>query len=193
VAEATDLSTISDNSYDFLLACHVLEHIANPLKAMEEWKRVLSPGGVLLVIVPDKRGTFDRRRPFTSFEHIESDFRANVSEDDPTHANEILKLHDLGLDPGAGSPEDFRARCFNNRSVRGMHHHVFSPELLILMFDRIQMRLLNVVIERPEHIIVFAQRVTKESADPAIVEYNRLFLKEDADWRLYDPLPRGAA
>ena len=34
-----------DNSYDFILCNHVLEHIPNDLKAMEELYRVLKPGG----------------------------------------------------------------------------------------------------------------------------------------------------
>lgn len=191
VAEATDLAKIPDKTYDFLIASHVLEHVANPLKALEEWKRVLSPGGILLTILPDKRGTFDRRRPFTSIEHIEADYRRNISEDDLTHMAEVLTLHDLGLDPGAGRPEDFRARCLDNPSIRGMHHHVFSPEVLICMFARIQMRLLNVMIERPYHIIICAQRIVTESDEPGVAEQNLVFLNEDADWRLCDPLPRG--
>src|SRR6266481_1911809 len=54
VAEACDLSMIPDGAYDFVLASHVLEHVANPLRALQEWKRVLVPEGTVLVIVPDK-------------------------------------------------------------------------------------------------------------------------------------------
>jgi len=43
VAEASDLSMVPDETYDFVLASHVLEHIANPLRALQEWKRVLNP------------------------------------------------------------------------------------------------------------------------------------------------------
>src|SRR5882762_3162326 len=107
VAEACDLSAIADEQYDFVAASHVLEHSANPLRAVQEWKRVLKPDGALLVIVPYKYGTFDRRRSFTAFEHVEADFRAKVSEGDLTHVDEILSRHDLSLDPGAGSPEQF--------------------------------------------------------------------------------------
>ena len=159
MVEACDLAMIPDGTYDFVLASQVLEHSANPLRALQEWKRVLIANGALLVIVPDKHSTFDHQRPFTAIEHIEADFRADVSEDDLTHVDEVLALHDLTLDPPAGSWEEFRERCLRNFEVRGIHHHVFSSETLTWMFARLQMRVLTVSTERPHHIVGFAQKV----------------------------------
>jgi SAM-dependent methyltransferase len=164
-AEACDLSVISSETYDFVLASHVLEHVANPLRALLEWKRVLKAGGALLVIVPDKRASFDHRRPYTSFEHLESDFKSNTSEADLSHLEEVLRLHDLRLDPAAGSPERFRERCLNNYSVRGMHHHVFSPEVLALMFNRVSMQILSIESEHSFHIVGFAQSANDTSSN----------------------------
>ena len=164
-AEACDLSAISSETYDFVLASHVLEHVANPLRALLEWKRVLKVGGALLVIVPDKRASFDHRRPYTSFEHLESDLKSNISEADLTHLEEVLRLHDLRLDPPAGSPERFRERCLNNYSVRGMHHHVFCPEVLALMFNRVSMRILSIESEHSFHIVGFAKRASDTSSN----------------------------
>src|SRR6266850_2632272 len=45
IAEARDASGIADESYDFVAASHVLEHVANPLGALREWKRLLKPSG----------------------------------------------------------------------------------------------------------------------------------------------------
>src|SRR5688572_8190471 len=45
IADATDLSVINSGAYDFVLSCHSLEHIANPIKALLEWKRVIRDGG----------------------------------------------------------------------------------------------------------------------------------------------------
>jgi len=100
------------------------------MRALREWKRVLKVGGALLVIVPDRRRTFDHKRPFTTIEHLESDFQANTPEDDLTHLDEILALHDPSLDPFAGSRQQFRERCLQNSCFRAMHHHVYSPEVL---------------------------------------------------------------
>lgn len=41
-----------DNSKEAILCLAVLEHVKNPIKAMEELYRVLQPGGKLLIYVP---------------------------------------------------------------------------------------------------------------------------------------------
>jgi SAM-dependent methyltransferase len=164
MAEASDLTQIPDETYDFVLASHVLEHVANPLRALEEWRRVLVPGGAMLVIVPDHRGTFDHRRAPTSFEHIVADFQNNTTEHDLSHLHEILALHDLALDPGAGSELQFRERCLNNAAIRALHHHVFVPEVLVRMFSMVQMRVLSLGTERPFHIVAFAQKMIRQSS-----------------------------
>jgi predicted SAM-dependent methyltransferase len=56
VGNAVDLSRFADGSFTELYASHVLEHFGynGPLqKALQEWQRVLVPGGVLHVSVPD--------------------------------------------------------------------------------------------------------------------------------------------
>lgn len=165
ITEASNPSGIADGSYDFVAASHVLEHVANPLRALREWQRILKPGGTLLVVVPHKPHTFDHRRQFTTFDHIKADFESNVSEEDLTHLEEIIALHDLNLDPQAGLPQQFRQRCLQNASHRAMHHHVFSPEVLVEMFTFLQMGILILAIEQPHHIIVQAQKSSADSAD----------------------------
>jgi len=179
-AEAANPSCMKDGSYEFVLASHVLEHVANPLRALMEWKRILRPEGVVLVVVPHKAATFDHRRPFSALSHIEQDYRNNVTEADLTHLPEILELHDLAMDPGAGTAEQFRERCLSNASVRAMHHHVFSPDVLVQMFDSVGMDVLNVAVERPYHIIVLAQATTSPTRNRMI---NADVLRADAAWR----------
>jgi SAM-dependent methyltransferase len=129
ICDGTDLRAVSDKQYDFLLSCHNLEHIANPLKALSEWVRVIRPGGYLLLIVPNKAGNFDHRRPYTRFEHLLEDFDRQVDERDMTHLEEILTLHDLSRDPAAGDAERFKARSLRNFENRCLHHHVFDLPL----------------------------------------------------------------
>ena len=64
VAEASTLPFPS-GSKDFVLASHVLEHTPDPIKALEEWWRVIRPGGFVYLIVPHKERTFDKDRPRT--------------------------------------------------------------------------------------------------------------------------------
>ena len=63
ITEGSALDGIADAIYDFVLSSHNLEHIANPIKALNNWKRVLKPRGLLLLVLPDKHRTFDYRLP----------------------------------------------------------------------------------------------------------------------------------
>jgi SAM-dependent methyltransferase len=188
LAEASDLARVTDKTYDFVLASHVLEHVANPLRARHEWKRVVRNDGTVLLIVPHKSGTFDHRRSFTSLEHIQNDFRTDRDEGDMTHLEEVVRMHDLELDPPAGTAEQFRERCLRNAEIRGMHHHVFSPETLVSMVTLAGLSVLNLTIERPFHIVLFAQRA--DSLPTAELEReNAAFTRSDACWRLREPFP----
>lgn len=55
VGQVEDLSFIPDNSSELIYACHVLEHFGRKTyrAALAEWFRVLAPGGVLRLAVPD--------------------------------------------------------------------------------------------------------------------------------------------
>ncbi len=46
----------SDNTFDRLIATHVLEHIYQPHLAVKEWVRVLKHGGVLSILIPTDPG-----------------------------------------------------------------------------------------------------------------------------------------
>lgn len=50
-----DLMIYEDDSVDLIYSCHVLEHFHRKkvLRVLEEWHRVLKPGGVLRISVPD--------------------------------------------------------------------------------------------------------------------------------------------
>ena len=130
IQEASDLKDIKSNTYDFLISSNCLEHVANPLKALDEWVRVIKPKGYLLLVLPKKESNFDHKRFITLFEHMLDDYKNNITEHDLTHLDEILELHDLSKDAAAGSLEQFKARSMNNFSNRGLHHHVFDMPLI---------------------------------------------------------------
>ncbi len=128
--EATDLRGLADSSFDCVVSAHCLEHVANPLAALAEWARVTRPGGHLLLVLPDPVRTFDHRRPTTSLDHLRADRAAGTPESDTTHFAEVLALHDLRFDPGAGTRADFADRVAANARTRCIHHHVFDEALV---------------------------------------------------------------
>ncbi len=158
VAETTNLQRIASGSYDFLLSSHVLEHSANALLALSEWLRVVKAGGTLVLLLPHKDGTFDHRRPVTRLEHLVADHAAGMKEDDLTHLPEILELHDLARDPGAGSAEEFERRSRANLENRCLHHHVFDTTLVARLLDHVGLQLLAIEAMRPNHIIALARK-----------------------------------
>lgn len=54
--DLTAMNGIADGSIDIILCSHVLEHIPDDRKAMQEIRRVLAPGGFAIALVPLVRG-----------------------------------------------------------------------------------------------------------------------------------------
>ncbi len=130
ISEATDLSKIRNDSYDFILASNCLEHSANPLKALFEWRRVLKEYGKIILVVPRKDSNFDHKRLDTKFETVLNAYTNNFDESDLSSLEEILDCHDIELDPGVKTFEEFRKRSLLNFQNRCLHHHVYSNKLL---------------------------------------------------------------
>ncbi|NVM23592.1 MAG: class I SAM-dependent methyltransferase [Desulfobacterales bacterium] len=184
INDATDLSDIPSEAYDFILSSHTLEHIANPLRALYEWIRVLKVNGIIVLIVPHKDGTFDHLRPISSLEHLIEDFKQETGEDDLSHLPEILKFHDLKMDPPAGNFEAFRKRSENNFENRCLHHHVFDAKLVIAIINHIGLHICYIEPLLPFHIIAIGKRITAGA-----VINNQAFLEEQAKFRIQSPFP----
>jgi SAM-dependent methyltransferase len=86
------LSTIEDCSFDFVIANHMIEHCQEPIGTMQQFLRVLKPGGVLYMAVPDKRYTFDFDRSVTSIDHLVRDYRDGSGWSKMQHFEEWCRL-----------------------------------------------------------------------------------------------------
>jgi SAM-dependent methyltransferase len=158
ICEGSSLSFSEDARYDLLLSSHSLEHHANVLGTLKEWMRVVKPGGLLLIVVPEKRYTFDHKRQYTDFEHFIEDERNGVDERDLTHLDEILQLHDLSLDPGASDREFFKNRALQNFENRCLHHHVFNFENLGRIAEHLGLEVIASQFVPPFHNIIFLRK-----------------------------------
>jgi len=153
ISEATDLHFIPDEKYDFVISSNCLEHIANPLKALEDWKRVLKKDGLLLLLVPNKKYFFDHKRPIVTFSHLFEDYQKGVGENDLTHLDEILILHDLEMDKHSGTFEQFKTRSLKNFENRTLHHHVFDGKVLEEIYNYLDFEIL-LTDENKNHLIL---------------------------------------
>ncbi len=85
------LGALADGSQDFVIASHVLEHLANPLAMLVDCYRVLRPGGLLVVLVPDRHQTFDRLRSPTPLAHLIEEHEDDVRVVDDRHILDFLQ------------------------------------------------------------------------------------------------------
>jgi len=131
INDAVNISNIKNEEYDFCFSSHSLEHIANPLKAVSEWLRIIKNNGYIIIIVPEKSKCFDHKRNYSLFSTLLSQYEKNVGEDDLSTLPEILMNHDLTMDLPAGNFEKFTKRSLNNINNRCLHHYVYNDDLLL--------------------------------------------------------------
>ncbi|HEY8672830.1 MAG TPA: methyltransferase domain-containing protein [Candidatus Dormibacteraeota bacterium] len=119
------LSALSDESQDFVIASHLLEHLANPLAQLEDMHRVLRRGGVALIFLPDRRYTFDRKRSPTPLEHLIADHRDQVTVASDEHLEDHLRK--TGVWQDSWTDEDRRREFAFNRE-RSIHVHCWTED-----------------------------------------------------------------
>ena len=63
-----------DRKFDYVILCHVIEHIPNPIGYIKDLHNLLKDGGVIIIACPDKRRTSDSSRPSTTIDHLLQDY-----------------------------------------------------------------------------------------------------------------------
>jgi SAM-dependent methyltransferase len=141
------LSSIPEGSQDFIVANHFLEHCEDPIRTIETHLGKLRPGGVLFYAVPDKRYTFDSRRPPTPLEHIVADHEQGASRSRAEHYDEWARLViDAEAPAGAegGGFEEWAVRRAREleEDAYSIHMHVWTQaeflELILHCRDRFE-------------------------------------------------------
>ncbi len=155
-SEGSELKGVSDRQYDFLLSSHNLEHLANPIKALKEWQRVVKPDGYFVIVLPYHAWTFDHRRRPTALQHMVEDYERNVGEDDLTHVDETFEIC---REPNFSEADDEKLRrlLMNNFSHRMMHHHVFDEFNSQQLLEAAGLKVLAAEPYPPIHLFLIAQ------------------------------------
>lgn len=124
VADAETLAPIVDASVDFVIANHVLEHCRDPIRALQNMLRVIRPGGVLFLAIPDKRYTFDEHRAVTPYEHLVRDYSDGAAVSDRQHYEEwrrdVLRVpaaDSLSLDELRAAHPDIHFHAWTQREI----------------------------------------------------------------------------
>lgn len=119
------LDNIPDNSLNFIIANHLIEHVTNPLGALKNWNKKLKNGGIVFLAVPDMRYTFDSIRDITTLKHLITDYEMNDKQRDLAdyvHFNEWVKnIQKKELDDDIQKETD---RLFKEKY--SIHYHVWQ-------------------------------------------------------------------
>lgn len=84
VAEGNSIP-VKDESYDFIISSHVIEHIFDPISALKEWYRIIRPGGYIFTIAPITSYVPGEIRPTTTLGELIDRHEGKITE------NGILK------------------------------------------------------------------------------------------------------
>lgn len=155
------LEKVTDSSQSFVIANHFLEHCANPIQTIANFLRVLRPGGILFLAVPNKTYTFDFHRPLTGFETLKRTWETGVRDDRPELYEEwILKVK-------RSRPETAKYDAAQlMRQNYSIHYNVWDVPAFLEFFFRIRQEaglpfdLLSMVTSENEMIIVAEKRAT---------------------------------
>jgi predicted SAM-dependent methyltransferase len=98
IGDAQNLSVLADESVDFVIANHLLEHLEDPISGLREMLRVIRRGGVLYMALPDPRATFDVDRELTSVDHVLDEFRNGTQHTREAHFAEWVENAERHVD-----------------------------------------------------------------------------------------------
>jgi predicted SAM-dependent methyltransferase len=164
VDDGERLATVPDGSQDFVVANHFLEHCQDPIRVLGNFFRVLRPGGVAYMAVPDKRYTFDRDRPVTPLDHLRADHAHGPERSRVEHYREYAKfVHKCETDTEAeGIAADLMRKDYS------IHFHVWTQkemlELMVAVKDSLGFDVEACVKNRHEVIFVLRKHGTEATA-----------------------------
>ncbi|WP_276503921.1 methyltransferase domain-containing protein [Terrimonas pollutisoli] len=124
-----DMSGIADQSKDFLILCHVIEHVRNPLLAIEKAWTKLKPNGNLVLLVPHKELTFDSARDLTTLDHLILDYKRPLRERDFLHFVEFYEKAFVSANPYKRAVTEF------NNKYSDIHYHTWNEDSFLEMVN----------------------------------------------------------
>lgn len=131
IDDAEDLNKIEDSKYDFCICNHLLEHLADPICALKNWIRILKPGGILYVAVPDISNQLDTGRELTTLEHLIGDNTEKDIDKDYKHFVECAKYWNKIID--VNDIDKIAKKNWNmNYSI---HYHTFNKDSVRQLFS----------------------------------------------------------
>lgn len=134
--DISSMPEIADGSYDCCIACDVLEHVPDDRRALRELHRVLAPGGVAIITVPQQdhaAATYEdptitsraeRTRAFGQHDHVRI-YGDDVVERMQAAGFEVEVVDDTSFDPAAVERYVLRPPVLSERPLATNFRKVF--------------------------------------------------------------------
>lgn len=128
------VDVIGRESLDFVVANHLLEHLIDPIRFLEQCYAVLAPGGMLFLGLPDKRHSFDRDRRRTPLEDLIARHEAGVTEPSDERILEFVNQVERPEAPVRLNDPGVREYLAEQRR-KSVHLNVWVPDDIIELFQ----------------------------------------------------------
>lgn len=147
----------SEGPFDYIIASHVIEHIPDVVTWLDQIHGLLVPGGVLSLVVPDKRFTFDVNRLPTPISDILDAYHRKLVRPTFGQIYDFSSRTIHGVDPRKiwSGEEDYRDalrtdcadpdlmafefadKALSSDEFIDIHCHVFTPASFLEIIERL--------------------------------------------------------
>ncbi len=142
------LSTVADDSLDFIIANHFLEHCENPIGTIRNQLKKIKAGGVIYYAIPEKTYTFDKERSLTEFDHLVEDDIKGTEISRKDHFYEWVNLVEKKQDP-----DEINARVSSLMTMNySIHYHVWDSATIFQVLSKT-----NEYLGHPFSVVHFEQ------------------------------------
>jgi SAM-dependent methyltransferase len=155
---------VDNNYFDSLLSAHCLEHCPNTLLVLKEWNRVIKFQGILILILPHGKRTFDKERKFANLQQHIEDYNNKISYNDKTHLQDFINIslyncNDAWIKNAKDNNGNVNIDFLISNGL--VHYHVWSPKEMIEIveyagFEIIECR--DKVIGRDDSFLIIAKK-----------------------------------
>jgi len=118
ICDATTMEAYADESFDTVYASHILEHLTDPITAIQNWIRICKPGGHIIISIPD-RDLYERKKELPSKWNADHKYFYLMDESYPPHTfsfksvvmtalckNNMVKFQKIDLVTNKDKPEE---------------------------------------------------------------------------------------
>jgi SAM-dependent methyltransferase len=123
-----EMAGIPQDHLDYIIACHVIEHVSQTVQALKHSWEKLSEGGTLLMAIPHKEYCFDLKRELTPLEHFIDDYENYCISKDVIHIIDFM-VHTKEDDKPVNAMDIYTSclRLLNGGKV-DIHYHTFTED-----------------------------------------------------------------